>query len=65
MAKKKRSNEWPTLTLPCPDGLESQLLRYWDDIFDPAKEHYVHPDDVKAHKKYRKAIKTLLKFFES
>lgn len=61
---KKQKVEWPMLTVPCPDDITGQILRYWDDIFSPRKGDWIHPEDKKRHKKYRAAIATLLPFFE-
>jgi diphthamide synthase subunit DPH2 len=61
---KRECPEWPRITVPCPDNITSDLLRYWDWILTPREGEWVHPQDKKDQKKYRAAIKVLLEFFE-
>lgn len=62
--KRRKNVTWPTITVPCPDDIAGELLRYWDGIFTPKAGQRFHPDDAEDHKKYRAAIKVLLEFFE-
>lgn len=63
--KPKLKPKWPTITVEAPENLMPDMLRYWDHIFTSQKGFWQHPEDKKARKQYRAAIKTLLPFFES
>jgi hypothetical protein len=60
---KKKTPQWPVLTIDCPDDVTGKLLLYWDDIFTPQEGQWEHPTDKVKHKKYRAAIKVLMEFF--
>ena len=61
---KPAEPSWPKLTIRCPDDIGADLLRYWDWLLTPRDGEWIHPDDVKAHKRYRRAIKVLLEWVE-
>ncbi len=51
------------MSIPAPDNITGELLRYWLHVLEPVEGRWTHPEDVARHERMRAAIRLLLEEF--